>query len=85
MWSEEGLSSLWSGTVPSLVLVSNPAIKFTIYEWLKRKMLSDGGSFLTPTEAFFTGVVASAIATLVTYPVQVIQAKARVKLLITHH
>ena len=35
---EDGASGLWSGTLPSLALVSNPAIKFTAYEWLKRKL-----------------------------------------------
>ena len=33
---QEGLGSLWNGTKASLMLVSNPAIKFTVYELLKR-------------------------------------------------
>ena len=33
---EGGMSKLWSGTSSSLVLVSNPTIKFTVYEFLKR-------------------------------------------------
>lgn len=33
---EEGILSLWGGTVPSLVLAINPAIHFAVYEALKR-------------------------------------------------
>src|SRR6202012_4730795 len=33
----EGLLTLWSSTLPSLVLVSNPALQFMIYELLKRE------------------------------------------------
>ena len=35
----EGVSNVWAGTIPSLVLVSQPTIKFTVYEFLKRYYL----------------------------------------------
>ena len=39
MGYHEGIPSVWAGTIPSLVLVSQPTIKFTIYEFLKRHYL----------------------------------------------
>lgn len=36
--SEEGVGALWNGTLPSLLLVLNPAIQFMIYEGLKRQL-----------------------------------------------
>lgn len=33
---EEGVQTLWSGTVSSLALVINPALHFMVYEFLKR-------------------------------------------------
>ena len=77
----EGVESLWGGTVASLILVSNPAIKFTAYEYLKRLFTPSTNSQLSPSKAFLMGALASAIATLVTYPVQVIQTKLRVSYL----
>ena len=80
---KDGLTSLWSGTIPSLVLVSNPAIKFTVYEFLKRHVIEWKGHLekdtLSPGNAFLVGVTASLAATIVTYPVQVVQTKARVR------
>jgi len=35
----DGLLAWWDGLLPSLVLVSNPAINFMIYEALKRNLL----------------------------------------------
>ena len=35
---QEGLGSLWSGSLPSLLLVSNPSIQFMVYEQLKHKI-----------------------------------------------
>jgi len=35
----DGLLAWWNGLLPSLVLVSNPAINFMIYEALKRNIL----------------------------------------------
>ena len=33
---EEGVGSLWNGTKPSIVLATNPAIHFMVYEAIKR-------------------------------------------------
>lgn len=35
---EEGVAALWSSTFTSLLLVSNPAMQFMIYEGLKRHL-----------------------------------------------
>jgi adenine nucleotide transporter 17 len=63
-----------------LVQVSNPTIKFTVYESLKRltERLTAGRTVLTAFEAFLLGAVASAVATTLTYPIQVVQTKSRV-------
>ena len=73
----EGFDSLVSGTLASLVLVSNPAIKFTVYEYFKRIFLTKSGTQLSPGKAFLIGALASACATLITYPIQVVQTKLR--------
>nr|XP_034831078.1 peroxisomal membrane protein PMP34 isoform X2 [Maniola hyperantus] len=75
VFQKEGVKGLWSGTVPSLLLVSNPAIQFMVYEALKRKLTSRG-QFDTYT-AFFVGAIAKAIATTVTYPLQLVQSRLR--------
>lgn len=71
----EGVKGLWAGTVPSLILVSNPAIQFMVYEALKRH-LEGRGSFGN-SSAFLIGAVAKAIATTVTYPLQLVQQRLR--------
>lgn len=114
-FSHEGLAGLWSGTAPSLILVSNPIIQFVVYEALKqaagrrhsqpqrqhitetgarrpdhRCTASVGGSSgvggdksrrpsvgLPSYEAFLLGATAKAVSTLVTYPLQLAQAKLR--------
>ena len=75
------MASLWNGTKASLMLVSNPAIKFTFYELMKRQYLKMTGQQVGGTSAFLLGAVATAIATVLTYPLQIVQAKARVSYL----
>uniref|UniRef100_A0A182PQB9 Peroxisomal membrane protein PMP34 n=1 Tax=Anopheles epiroticus TaxID=199890 RepID=A0A182PQB9_9DIPT len=74
----EGIRGLWAGAVPSLMLVINPAIQFMVYEALKRR-LTAGGNAKTPTAiTFFSiGAVAKMIATVLTYPLQLVQTKLR--------
>lgn len=74
----EGWARLWSGTLPSLILVSNPAIQFMTYEALKRQLQRlFPASELGPMAFFFVGALAKAVATLITYPLQVLQTKLR--------
>ncbi|XP_051015991.1 peroxisomal membrane protein PMP34 isoform X1 [Acomys russatus] len=73
---DEGISALWNGTFPSLLLVLNPAIQFMFYEGLKRQLLKKRMK-LSSLDVFIIGAVAKAIATTVTYPMQTVQSILR--------
>lgn len=76
IWRTEGMAGLWAGTMPSLMLVSNPALQFMMYESLKRQL--SAVSAQPPGVAFFViGAMAKAFATVVTYPLQLVQTKLR--------
>lgn len=72
----EGFAGLWAGTVPSLMLVINPAIHFMVYEALKRRVLARYNS-ISGWGFFGIGAVAKAVATVLTYPLQLVQTKLR--------
>lgn len=74
----EGPGALWSGTVPSLVLVSNPAVQFMVFELLKRnlKQMLDKKE-LSPFHVFALGAASKTISTVLSYPLQVVQSKRR--------
>jgi hypothetical protein len=85
----EGISKLWSGTLTSLLLVSNPAINHFLYEHIRnyivntrrykiKKYLTHSHS-LRPWEAFLIGAFAKTVATVVTYPLQLAQVLIRVQ------
>lgn len=76
--NREGLKKLWSGTGASLILVSNPAIQFSVYESIKRYLAKIYGKE-TPSVLyyFFLGAIAKLVATFVTYPLQLVQTKMR--------
>lgn len=72
----EGASALWSSTLPSLVLVSSPAVQFMVYEALKRRA-DEAGLPLNGFVVFLIGAVSKVISTVATYPLQLVQAKLR--------
>lgn len=72
----EGPAGLWAGTVPSLMLVINPAIQFMVYEALKRRVV-EKYSTISGWGVFGIGAVAKAVATIFTYPLQLVQTKLR--------
>lgn len=74
-----GVVHLWSGTGASLLLVSNPIIQFFLYEELKVLQLRSEKISFTSVQAFVTGAVAKAVATVVTYPLQVTQTVLRMQ------
>ncbi|XP_020290774.1 peroxisomal membrane protein PMP34 [Pseudomyrmex gracilis] len=78
IWKYEGLKQLWAGTLPSLMLVANPAIQFMTYESMKRKVAVALSGRQTPAWIFFViGAIAKTIATSLTYPLQLVQTKLR--------
>lgn len=79
IYSTEGTDALWAGTVPSLMLVSNPAIQFMIFELLKRNLKTtlDSNKHLSSYHVFALGSVSKLVSTLLTYPLQLIQSQKR--------
>lgn len=79
----EGVGTLWSGLFPSLMLVSNPAIQFMVYEAVKRRaLLILKTDKLSAGTVFALGAFAKSISTVITYPMQLVQSKARVSFII---
>lgn len=72
----EGIAGLWSGTIASLILVINPALQFMMYEMLKRRFVKVYGE-MSSLSSFFIGAAAKAFATVMTYPIQLVQTKQR--------
>jgi hypothetical protein len=74
--SEDGITGLWRGLKPSLVLVVNPAITYGLFERFKEVMYP-GTARLSPGQSFFVGAASKTVATVVTYPY--IMAKVRMQ------
>lgn len=77
---KEGVTALWKSLGPSLMLVSNPAIQFVVYEQLKKPLTVRAkarGSPINSVEFFVLGAIAKAVATVLTYPIQIAQSLLR--------
>ena len=68
----EGWRELWAGTASSLALISNPSIQYSCYEYLKRSQLGN-----TAISGLINGALSKLVATILTYPLQVIQTNRR--------
>lgn len=73
--NEDGITGLWRGLKPSLVLCVNPAITYGLFQILKKRFVGDGKP--TPGQAFGIGALSKTVATVVTYPY--IMAKVRMQ------
>jgi hypothetical protein len=79
---KEGVTGLWLGLKPSLVLTVNPAITYGMFERVKGIVLlarvkTGGSTKLTPGLSFLIGALSKTLATVVTYPY--IFAKVRIQ------
>lgn len=79
----EGIEQLWSGTLTSLLLVSNPIIQHFAYEQMRSRLLEvkrrQSNASLSPLQAFLFGAFAKALATVLTYPLQLAQVLLRLQ------
>lgn len=76
MINEEGLTSLWAGLVPALVLVINPILSYTIFEQLKNAL--ERRRKVGPYDSFYLGAIGKLLATTITYPYLTVKSRAHV-------
>lgn len=76
--TQEGLSALWNGMSASILLASNPSIQFMVYETIKRYFQQFFKSKeLSGFIYFVIGAISKMVATVVTYPLQILQSRFR--------
>ncbi|KAK1236371.1 hypothetical protein PQX77_000404 [Marasmius sp. AFHP31] len=79
---EEGVTGLWLGLKPGLVLTVNPAITYGLYERVKSltlmaKTSAGSDASMSAGLSFLVGALSKTLATVVTYPY--IMAKVRIQ------
>lgn len=62
---DDGVTGLWLGLKPSLVLTVNPAITYGAFERIKSVLVRDPGQKLSPWGAFVLGALSKTLATVV--------------------
>jgi adenine nucleotide transporter 17 len=72
----EGLSALFSGVMPALVLVINPILQYTVFEQLKAVL--EKRRKVTPMDAFYLGALGKLVATSTTYPYITVKSRMHV-------
>ncbi|XP_039070564.1 peroxisomal nicotinamide adenine dinucleotide carrier-like [Hibiscus syriacus] len=86
LFDEAGFLGFWKGVFPTLIMVSNPAIQFMLYETMLKKLKKQrsllgtpGNNGITAWEIFLLGALAKLGATGVTYPLNVVKARLQAK------
>lgn len=78
--NSDGVSALFSGVIPALVLVINPIIQYTILEQFRNVIVAAGGpGAFTSARAFLIGAFGKLVATTITYPYIVLKSRKHLK------
>lgn len=77
VYNEGGLRLFMAGVGPSMLLVLNPVISYTILEKIKQRI--ERTRHLTPTDAFYCGALGKLAATCVTYPLITLKSRLQQK------
>jgi solute carrier family 25 (peroxisomal adenine nucleotide transporter), member 17 len=76
IWNADGIMGFYRGIVPSLVLVSNPAIQYMSFEKLRDALFDlSGGQRVTAGGTFLLGALSKTLATVCTYPYILIKSR----------
>ncbi|GEQ66713.1 hypothetical protein JCM33374_g376 [Metschnikowia sp. JCM 33374] len=76
----DGISTLFAGVLPALVLVINPIIQYTIFEQIKNVIIAAKGvQGFSAGKAFFIGAFGKLVATTLTYPYITLKSRMHVK------
>ncbi|RPA81246.1 mitochondrial carrier [Ascobolus immersus RN42] len=76
---EEGWGAFFKGVAPALVLVANPILQYTVFEWLKKKVTEKRGvRNLDAKMVFVLGALAKLVATASTYPYITVKSRMHV-------
>ena len=73
---DEGVTRLFAGVLPALVLVINPILQYTIFEQLKQVL--EKRRKVTPSDSFYLGALGKLAATSITYPYITVKSRAHV-------
>jgi len=76
LFREEGLTALFAGVLPALVLVINPILQYTIFEQLKNTV--EKRRRVMPRDTFFLGAFGKLLATSITYPYITVKSRMHV-------
>lgn len=74
---EDGPLAFWQGTVAALVLVINPMIQYTVFEYLKKRL--EKMKVLGNLDFFVLGALGKLAATSITYPYITIKSRMQLK------
>lgn len=76
----DGVSTLFAGVFPALVLVINPIIQYTILEQFRNAIVAaNGAAAFTSAKAFLIGAFGKLVATTLTYPYITLKSRMHVK------
>jgi adenine nucleotide transporter 17 len=78
VYKENGILGFWNGLIPALILVSNPAIQYMVFEQTKL-LLERKRKPLTSIDHFFLGSFAKTVATVATYPYLTVKTRLQAK------
>lgn len=68
LYSNSGFRGFYKGVNSQYVLCLQPAIQFTIFDTLKKKLMSKSGGNISAAAAFWLGALARGVAICITFP-----------------
>jgi len=82
VYKNDGLTGFYKGLIPSLILVSNPAVQYMVYEQVRSiavRLRKNSNSKLSALDVFILGAIAKLAATMVTFPYLLVKSRLQAK------